>query len=166
MRSPVPSRWLSAALVGFAVALVPTAAAATTPADSSVTFALRASGAPVVVIDGKLFADPTGTREPATFQFATVATGTQLRSPDTGQAVCPGANDQLQLCPVGNAKTVWDVSRSEANGGREPGVALRLQGTPQFAGRALVEDRSLLPKPIVLRGPVMPGQLFELRAAD
>ncbi len=150
------------------------AVAAAEPADLPSRITLRAGNAPVVVIDGKVYADLQNQHPATEFDVVRVVTGTQLRDRDSGQALCPdaGATDgggQLRLCPVGDANTVWDI-RSAAvqryGDSDAQGIALRLEGAPQFAGRAVIEDYSLAPKAIVLRGPAMPGQVFEVLPVD
>jgi len=158
-RTAVAFAVLAAAAAAVLAPLPATAATAARTAGSPEVVVISAQGAPLADIDQKVFATLLPVPPPAEFVVTPVSGGVQLTDRATGGVVYAPDTEpltQLALAPAGHApaNSVWILRDAGGNildsipasGAYE----LELKGTGQYMGRAPNEDRSLLPKRVVL----------------
>ncbi|MER5624287.1 I66 family serine proteinase inhibitor [Streptosporangium sp. NPDC002544] len=168
----------------LAVALVPglagsaTATATSRPAEPVIrgTVTLKIGGANVVNIDGKLYAALLPSPRPAKFDVVEAPDGIQFRYQNTGGLVYADPSlepfSQLSVGRPGEVPphSTWTVASPPADADedleaddlpdRHWVVTIKLAGTDQYIGRHFVENRSLLPKRVLLLPPGVRAPLF------
>jgi hypothetical protein len=126
---------------------------------SSNAFTIRSRGSLISVIDSKLFATLLGEQN-SVFTAEPVGDGSvTLKDKDSGKAVTvPGPEHGAQL-GTGPQAATWVLRQITEDDDEPVQVAdvtesghytLELAGTGMYAGRALAEDYSLMPKRIIL----------------
>ena len=158
-RVALASAILAATAAAVLAPLPATAATAARTAGSPEVVVISAAGAPLADINQDVFAILLPTPPPTEFAITPVSGGVELTDRATGGVVyAPGTGPltQLAVAAAGHtpANSAWILR--DANGNTLDSVpasgmyTLELAGTDQYVGRAPVEDRSLLPKKVVL----------------
>jgi hypothetical protein len=167
-RVALASAILAATAAAVLAPLPATAATAARTAGSPEVVVISANGAPLADILQQVFAILLPTPPPTEFAVTPVSGGVELTDRATGGVVyAPGTEPltQLAVAPAGQtpANSAWILRDADGNTLHSVPASgmytLELAGTDQYIGRAPVEDRSLLPKKVVLlsagSGPYM-----------
>ncbi|MEU7856014.1 I66 family serine proteinase inhibitor [Nonomuraea sp. NPDC049141] len=134
---------------------------------------LKIGGGHVVNIGDKLFAALLPVPRAAKFRVVDTAEGVRFRDERTGGVVYADPSlepfSQLSVSAPGEIPpySTWTVESPEdgADSADAKVVTIKLAGTDQYIGRHFVEDRSLLPKRVLLLPPGVQAPLWTIEPA-